>query len=149
MSCGASFGHPKIRVTNLEVAAFMDEQLINYRLIGKHIKIARKARHMTQEMLAEKMDVSLGYVGQIERGFKLVNLERLAQICLILQVPIEDMIAGCVDREKEAIPVVNALTQQKVDVIHTLLKGQPAKIVDMATNVIHDIVKGLSDEDEV
>ena len=124
----------------------MDEQLINYRLIGKHIKIARKARHMTQEMPCGKdgcVDAAL------DCGFKLVNLERLAQICLILQVPIEDMIAGCVDREKEAIPVVNALTQQKVDVIHTLLKGQPAKIVDMATNVIHDIVKGLSDEDEV
>ena len=31
----------------------MDENLINYRLIGRHIKAARKARRMTQEMLEE------------------------------------------------------------------------------------------------
>ena len=121
----------------------MDENLINYRLIGRHIKAARKARRMTQEMLAEKMDVSLGYIGQIERGDKLLNLERLAQVCLILQVPIEDMIAGCVDQEKESIPAINVLTQEKVDAIHTLLKGQPGKVVNMVTKVVYDIVTGL------
>ena len=126
----------------------MDENLINYRLIGRHIKAARKARRMTQEMLAEKMDVSLGYIGQIERGAKLINLERLAQICLILQVPIEDMIAGCVDKELDDIPVINALTQERVDAIHTLLKGQPRKVTDMVTDVVHDIVKGLNKPDE-
>lgn len=126
----------------------MDENLINYRLIGRHIKAARKARRMTQEMLAEKMDVSLGYIGQIERGAKLINLERLAQICLILQVPIEDMIAGCVDKELDDIPVINALTQERVDAIHTLLKGQPRKVTDMVTEVVHDIVKGLNKPDD-
>ena len=126
----------------------MDENLINYRLIGRHIKAARKARRMTQEMLAEKMDVSLGYIGQIERVAKLINLERLAQICLILQVPIEDMIAGCVDKELDDIPVINALTQERVDAIHTLLKGQPRKVTDMVTEVVHDIVKGLNKPDE-
>ena len=126
----------------------MDENLINYRLIGRHIKAARKARRMTQEMLAEKMDVSLGYIGQIERGDKLLNLERLAQICLILQVPIEDMIAGCVDKELDDIPVINALTQERVDAIHTLLKGQPRKVTDMVTEVVHDIVKGLNKPDD-
>ena len=125
----------------------MDGNLINYSMIGKHIKIARKARHMTQEMLAEKMDVSLGYIGQIERGDKLLNLERLAQICLILQVPIEDMIAGCVDQEKESIPAINVLTQEKVDAIHTLLKGQPGKVVNMVTKVVYDIVTGLDAPD--
>ena len=126
----------------------MDGNLINYSMIGKHIKIARKARHMTQEMLAEKMDVSLGYIGQIERGDKLLNLERLAQVCLILQVPIEDMIAGCVDKELDASPVINALTQEKVDTIHTLLKGQPKKVTDMVIEVVRDIVKGVNKPDD-
>ena len=126
----------------------MDGNLINYSMIGKHIKIARKARHMTQEMLAEKMDVSLGYIGQIERGDKLLNLERLAQVCLILQVPIEDMIAGCVDKELDSSPVINALTQEKVDTIHTLLKGQPKKVTDMVIEVVRDIVKGVNKPDD-
>ena len=125
----------------------MDEILINYLTLGKHIKAARKAKHITQEMLAEKMDVSVGHVGKIERGDRLINLERLAQICLILQVPIEDMIAGCVDQEKESIPAINVLTQEKVDAIHTLLKGQPGKVVNMVTKVVYDIVTGLDAPD--
>ena len=44
----------------------MDEILINYLTLGKHIKAARKAKHITHEMLAEKMDVSVGHVGKIE-----------------------------------------------------------------------------------
>ena len=126
----------------------MDENLINYYTLGKHIKAARKARHITQEMLAEKMNVSIGHVGKIERGDRLINLERLAQICLILQVPIEDMIAGCVDKELDDIPVINALTQERVDAIHTLLKGQPRKVTDMVTEVVHEIVKGLNKPDD-
>ena len=126
----------------------MDENLIKYHTLGKHIKAARKARHITQEMLAEKMNVSIGHVGKIERGDRLINLERLAQICLILQVPIEDMIAGCVDKELDDVPVINALTQERVDTIHTLLKGQPRKVTDMVTEVVHDIVKGLNRPDD-
>lgn len=126
----------------------MDEIFINYLTLGKHIKAARKARHITQEMLAEKMDVSVGHVGKIERGDRLINLERLAQICLILQVPIEDMIAGCVDKELDASPVINALTQEKVDTIHTLLKGQPRKVTDMVIEVVRDIVKGVNKPDD-
>ena len=126
----------------------MDENLINYFTLGKHIKAAREARHITQEMLAEKMEVSIGHIYKIERGDSLINLERLAQICLILKVPIEDMIAGCVDKELDDIPVINALTQERVDAIHTLLKGQPRKVTDMVTEVVHDIVKGLNKPDD-
>ena len=105
----------------------MDENLINYYTLGKHIKAARKARHITQEMLAEKMNVSIGHVGKIERGDRLINLERLAQICLILQVPIEDMIAGCVDKELDDIPVINALTQERSTHTTRFSKASPER----------------------
>lgn len=124
------------------------EFLINYKTLGRHIQIARKAKHMTQEMLAEKMDVSVGHVGKIERGEKVINLERLAEISLLLNVPIEDLLAGCVDRERDAIPIVNALTQEKVDIIYALLKGQPDRVVKLATTLVHDVVQGMNAPEE-
>lgn len=124
------------------------ECYLNYQLLGRHIQSARKARNITQEMLAERMNVSLGHIGKIERGERLINLERLAEISILLRVPIEDLIAGCIDRERDSIPVINALTHEKVDVIYTLLKGQPEKVVNLATTIIRDIVNGLNEPDD-
>ena len=39
------------------------ECYLNYQLLGRHIQSARKARNITQEMLAERMNVSLGHIG--------------------------------------------------------------------------------------
>ena len=125
------------------------EFLINYVLLGQHIKTARKAKRITQEILAERMNISIGHVGKIERGEKAINLERLAQISLLPNVPIENLIAGCVDKERDAIPVINALTQEKVDAIYTLLKGQPERVVKLATVLIRDVVQGLNEPEEI
>jgi DNA-binding XRE family transcriptional regulator len=38
---------------------------LDYKLIGSRIKSARKRMGMTQETLAEKIDVSVGYVSQV------------------------------------------------------------------------------------
>lgn len=54
--------------------------VIDYKLIGKRIKARRKEKNMTQEVLAEKADVSVGYISQIERGICKVNLDTLAVI---------------------------------------------------------------------
>ena len=39
---------------------------VDYKLIGSRIKAERKKLGITQEVLAEKLDVSIGYVSQIE-----------------------------------------------------------------------------------
>lgn len=54
---------------------------INYRCIGKRLQMARKKSNITQEELAELMDVSAGYISQIERGVTKPNLIMLDNIC--------------------------------------------------------------------
>ncbi len=41
---------------------------MDYNLIGSRIKQRRREAMLTQENLAEKLSVSVGYVSQIERG---------------------------------------------------------------------------------
>lgn len=55
-------------------------------VVGKNIRFFRRARGITQEMLAEKAGISGSYVGYLERGEKLPSLELLAKIAVILQV---------------------------------------------------------------
>ena len=67
---------------------------IDYRQIGQHIKTARKSRKLTQEYLAEKLDVSVGYVSQIERGRTKISLDLLAMIATILDYDIVAFLKG-------------------------------------------------------
>ena len=57
---------------------------VDYKMIGEKIKRARKSRNMTQDVLAEKLDVSVGYVSQVERGITKISLDLLGAISSVL-----------------------------------------------------------------
>lgn len=59
---------------------------IDFSVIGKRLKEARKEKGLTQEQLVEKMGVSIAYLSKVETGRIHINLERLSQICEILNV---------------------------------------------------------------
>ena len=61
---------------------------IDYKQIGKRIKLKRKENRFTQEQLAEKLEVSVGYISQLERGITKINLDTLAMISNILKCDI-------------------------------------------------------------
>ena len=61
---------------------------VDYRSIGGRIKQRRRAAGMTQEQLAERLFVTVGYVSQLERGISKTNLDMLSKICTILDCDI-------------------------------------------------------------
>ncbi|HZE87103.1 MAG TPA: helix-turn-helix transcriptional regulator [Methylomirabilota bacterium] len=60
--------------------------------IAKHLKRYRKAKGMTQETLAEKVGVSLGWISRVERGVNAPNLTLLTKIARTLDVKVKDLI---------------------------------------------------------
>ncbi len=52
----------------------------DYNVIGRRIKNARLEQKITQEELADRIDVSVAFMSRIERGASKVNLNRLTQI---------------------------------------------------------------------
>ena len=71
---------------------------VDYKLIGGRIKSARKRMGMTQETLAEKIDVSIGYVSQVERGITKISLDLLAKISTVLNCDISELVAESATR---------------------------------------------------
>lgn len=67
---------------------------IDYHLIGARIKEKRKSMQYTQEKLSEQLNVSVGYVSQIERGYAKPNLEMLCSISEILNCDITDFLCN-------------------------------------------------------
>ena len=61
---------------------------VDYKLIGTRIKEKRKQKKLTQENIAESLDVSVGYVSQVERGATKISLDLLAEISTLLDCDI-------------------------------------------------------------
>lgn len=96
--------------------------MIDYKLIGQRIKSARLKNKMTQETLAEKLNVSTEYCSKIECGKVKINLQRLSQISSILDEKIEFLIAGTVVESSEYLRedlalILKSLPSEKVSAI--------------------------------
>ena len=74
---------------------------IDYRLIGERIKRVRKSRGMTQDVLAERLGVSIGYVSQVERGITKISLDLLGKISSILDCDIASLITESATNSSE------------------------------------------------
>ena len=59
---------------------------LDYSIIGERLKKARISKGFTQEQLAEKIDVSVAFLSRVERGKAKINLNRLNQLCDLLDV---------------------------------------------------------------
>ncbi len=62
--------------------------------IGKRIRKARDRRHMTQEELAEKLELTTQFLSDAERGVCGISLETLINICEILSVSSDYILFG-------------------------------------------------------
>lgn len=67
---------------------------IDYSLLGKRIKASRKKANITQEQLAESLEISTQYISQVERGVTKVSLDTLAQIAVLIDEEISVLITG-------------------------------------------------------
>ena len=59
---------------------------MNKLTLGDRIKEARKKQRLTQEQLAERLDISVEFIGQIERGLKLPSMQVFIKIIEALNV---------------------------------------------------------------
>ena len=101
--------------------------MIDYNLIGQRIKNARLKNKITQEVLAEKLNVSTEYCSKIECGKVKINLQRLAQISQILDEKIEYLITGTVINTKSYLRedlslAINELPSEKVQAVLKIIK---------------------------
>lgn len=72
---------------------------MNEKAIGRRIKAARERKKLTQEQLAELVDLSPMHISVIERGVKLPKLETLINIANILDVSADVLLQDVVKNQ--------------------------------------------------
>ena len=100
---------------------------LNYSIIGVRLKQARINKKITQEELAEKLDVSVTYISRIERGSTAITLKRLSAMCNLLEVSMGEILDDV--SPKSASYLNNAFSDllkncppEKLDLIYKLAK---------------------------
>lgn len=79
---------------------------MNQSALGKRIREERKKSNLTQEQLAELINVSTTYVGFIERGERSITLDKLVSIATALGISVDYLLRDSV--------TVNSSTQEKL-----------------------------------
>ena len=62
--------------------------------MGQRIMTRRKSLRLTQEELAEKIDVSTQMISNLELGKKAIRPENLAEVCRVLDISADYILTG-------------------------------------------------------
>jgi HTH-type transcriptional regulator, cell division transcriptional repressor len=108
---------------------------LNYKLLGKRIKELRVKINLTQEALAEKIDVSPVYISHIEVGSSIPSLETLLKICNELETTPDYILLDSIHSSKEYLR----------DDIAILLKSCSVKDMQLIIKIIEAMIQNNAD----
>ena len=100
--------------------------------IGEQVKIAREYAGLTQEVFAERIDVSPQFVSDLERGVVGISLATLKRICCVLGISSDQILFGernedrsklleekCKSLSKEHFVILCEIIEKYVQAINT------------------------------
>lgn len=73
---------------------------LDYELVGKRIKAARKRKGMTQEVLAELAGISASHMSNIETGGSKLSLPTFIALANALSVSADELLCDAIDRSE-------------------------------------------------
>ncbi len=114
---------------------------LDYSIIGERIRKSRLEKKLTQEVMAEKLNVSVAFVSRIERGTAHVNLKRLSQICAILDIDEGTILNGTSMDSK------NYLSDEFAELLKDASTETQRLIFDIARLIIKDSKKKKSTDE--
>ncbi|MFD2741499.1 helix-turn-helix domain-containing protein [Sulfitobacter aestuarii] len=68
------------------------------RQLGQRLRDRRKVRKMSLKDVAEKANVSVGMISQVERGISMPSVRLLSSICTALEMPVSWLFEGSDER---------------------------------------------------
>lgn len=107
---------------------------MNYREIGQRIREMRRKLGYTQEQLAEKSDISVNYLSQIESGCKKFSVETIIHITSSLNVTLDYIIFGNTENYGD----------KNIDSITLSLRSCSKKQINFISDMVSSMIKHLN-----
>lgn len=96
---------------------------VNQKAIGQRIKRAREKKQLTQEQLAELVDLSPMHISVIERGAKPPKLETLINIANALGVSTDTLLQDVIDNH------IKAVSSEAADLLEQLSSEEQRRVL--------------------
>lgn len=109
--------------------------MVDYKLLGQKIKNARKARGITQEYLAEKVDITTVHLSRIENGRGKPTIDLCDAICAALNCELPSLFSDI---------TTDSPNYQNEQVIE-LFRACSPKMKPRVLNILKELVE-ISDE---
>ena len=106
---------------------------MDYIVLGDNIKKARKAANITQEQLAECVNLSTAFISQIERGVRKPSLETVYSISLALRVSMDNLLKDIADMQKT----------DDFNELSLLLTARPSNERKFIINIVKNILANM------
>ena len=94
------------------------------RCIGANIREARKAASMTQEQLAEAVELSTGYISQLECNVKRARIDSLLRIVAALNVSLAQLFTD--DSDEVFLVLFDDCTKEESQILYDM--AQPLNL---------------------
>jgi len=105
--------------------------------LGRNIKLLRANREFSQELLAEKADISVAYLSKIERGIKYPKPDKLSQIAEGLSVEVYELFKTDLEHK----PAIIVMSEDKQKLLNRLSKVMTAKVNNAVNNAMERVFK--------
>lgn len=112
------------------------------KLVGEQIRYIRKARGLTQQELAEKSNLQLSYISDVERGERNISLETLEKIVVSLDVaPFEIF-------KFDSTQIENELVEKRmvIEALRALMHDRNINEVKYIHRVAKDFINTVDDQ---
>lgn len=101
---------------------------MNYYEIGKRVRKFRKARGLSQEQLAEKIDISITHMSHIETGNTKLSLPVFVALATVLEIHTDDLLydTNSVGRSQSIEAIINLLdncSTTQIKIIEDIIKA--------------------------
>ena len=101
---------------------------LDYKAIGKRIKIARIKADFTQERLAEAVEISPTHMSNIETGTTRVSLSAIVNLANALSVTVDDLLCDSVVKakvqfEKDIAAVLDDCDEHEIRIIKEMAQA--------------------------
>ena len=91
--------------------------------IGEQVKKAREKAGLTQEQLAERIDVSPQYISDLERGVVGISVGKLKNLCVVLALSSDEILFGSSGNGNSAafFEKISALSENQVLILTDII----------------------------
>jgi transcriptional regulator with XRE-family HTH domain len=105
-------------------------------VVGRNIRMARRAQGLSQSVLAERSELSADFIGKVERGMTSPSIESLKAIATAMNLSLGDLFAG----ELQADSSQEALIE-----LIGLCRGRTREDIELLVGIARLIFQGRRD----